>query len=100
MWKLLKPLFAMMALATLIPAAGLADTGYKIEPGDVLQLEVLEDASLNRTLLVLPDGSISIPSGGTLKASGSTVAQVQSAVAQALAPNSAKPPTVYLAVGQ
>ena len=99
MWKLLKSVLTLMVLVTAIPATGMAQASYKIHAGDVLQLEVLEDASLNRSLLVLPDGSITVPSGGTLTAAGFTVAQVQAAVTAALTPNFANPPTVYLAVG-
>lgn len=104
MRTLLKPLLAAMALAfsfggLALPA--LAQTAsYKIKPGDVLQLEVLEDATLNRSLLVLPDGTVAVPSGGVVKASGQTLPQVQAAVTAALAPNFATAPTVYLGVGQ
>jgi polysaccharide export outer membrane protein len=100
--KLLRPLAAFIALALMIPMApmALAQTGYRIAPGDVLQMEVLEDPSMNRALLVLPDGSINVPEGGTIQAGGMSVAQVQSAVVEALTPSFAKAPTVYLAVGQ
>ncbi len=104
MWSFLKTLAALVFLS--VPIAGLvaggaqAQNAYKIAPGDVLQLEVLEDASLNRSLLVLPDGTVSIPQGGTIRAGGRSVAEVQAAVVQTLSPNFAKPPTVYLAVGQ
>ncbi|MEO8242357.1 MAG: polysaccharide biosynthesis/export family protein [bacterium] len=99
MLKLLRPLLAVVAFVLLAPLAT-ADTGYKIKPGDTLQLEVLEDSSLNRSLLVLPDGSITVPQGGTVRAGGKSVAEVQAEVIAALEPNFAKPPTVYLAVGQ
>jgi polysaccharide export outer membrane protein len=61
---------------------------------------VLEDASLNRNLLVLPDGSISVPLAGVVQASGKSVDAVRSAIASALAPNFAAPPTVFLSIGQ
>jgi polysaccharide biosynthesis/export protein len=99
MSNLLRPFLVLLALVVMTPFA-LAQTAYKIAPGDVLQLEVLEDPSLNRTLLVLPDGSITVPQGGTLRAAGFTVAEVQGAVVAALAPNFATAPTVNLAVGQ
>ena len=34
--------------------------------GDVLNIEVLEDASLNRQALVLPDGRVTVPLAGNL----------------------------------
>jgi polysaccharide export outer membrane protein len=42
-----------LVLAVLLAPAALAQ-GYRIQPGDVLQMEVLEDPSLNRSLMVLP----------------------------------------------
>lgn len=99
MSRLLTPLLALLALVALA-TAGLAQSAYKIQPGDVLQLEVLEDPGLNRNLLVLPDGSITVPSGGMIHAAGLTVPQVQAAVVQILTPGFAKPPSVNLAVGQ
>lgn len=100
MWTILKTLVALVFLSVLVAGLASAQTAYKIAPGDVLQLEVLEDSSLNRSLLVLPDGTVSIPQGGTIRAGGYTVAEVQAATVQTLSPNFAKPPTVYLAVGQ
>jgi polysaccharide export outer membrane protein len=104
MLKLLRPLCAVLAavvaLALAAATPALAQTAYRVSPGDVLQLEVLEDPSMNRQLLVLPDGSINVPEGGTIKASGMSVAAVQAAVTEALTPSFAKAPTVYMAVGQ
>lgn len=92
---------ALTVLAAFAFAPAFAQDGsYKIQPGDTLQMDVLEDASLSRPLLVLPDGSISVPSGGVVRAAGLTLPQVQDAVTAALAPNFAKTPTVYLSVGQ
>lgn len=79
-------------------AAPVQAASYKLQPGDRLQLEVLEDSSLNRQLLVLPDGTVTVPMVGTIQASGRTVDQLRTAVAQALAPNFASKPTVYLSV--
>ena len=46
------------------------DELYTIQPGDVISIQVLEDSSLNRDLLVQPDGRISFPLAGIVKASG------------------------------
>ena len=82
------------ASAAVLPAA--AQDSYKIKPGDVLRIEVLEDASLNRSTLVLPDGSIALPLAGTVQAGGLTLEQLQSAIAARIAPNFATTPTVYV----
>lgn len=79
--------------------AAWAQTSYQIKPGDVLQIEVLEDPTLNRSALVLPDGSISFPLVGTVGAGGRTVEDVRGALVQGLGPNFAAPPTVFVSVG-
>lgn len=99
MLKLLRPLIVLVALTLAAPIAQ-AQTAYRVSPGDVLQMEVLEDPSMNRALLVLPDGTVSVPQAGTIKASGLSVTEVQAAVTAALTPSFAKAPTVYLAIGQ
>ena len=91
---------AGLLLAVLLVPAAWAQSGYRIQPGDVLQLEVLEDPSLNRSLLVLPDGSVSLPLVGTVQATGKSVESMRNAISAALASNFASPPTVFLSVGQ
>ena len=104
MFNVLRPHLAVMMLVLLAPmwlaAPATAQTAYKIKPGDTLQLEVLEDSSLNRALLVLPDGTITVPQGGSVRAGGKSVAEVQTDVAAILADNFARAPTVYLGVAQ
>jgi polysaccharide export outer membrane protein len=83
-----------------IATAAWAQEGYRIAPGDVLRIEVLEDSSLNREVLVLPDGSFNFPFAGTVQAGGQTVGQVTSAVTQGIASNFAAPPNVFVNVRQ
>ena len=89
-----------LILAVLLVHAAWAQSSYRIQPGDVLQMEVLEDPSLNRSLLVLPDGSVSLPLVGAIAASGQSVDSMRAAISSALAPKFASPPTVFLSVGQ
>lgn len=93
-----RTLVALVIAVALAPAAWAQ--GYRIQAGDVLQMEVLEDTSLNRSLLVLPDGSVSVPLAGTINATGQSVESLKSAISAALAPNFASPPTVFLTVSQ
>jgi polysaccharide export outer membrane protein len=96
----------LLAMISLVLALGLgaglpaaAQNGaYQIKVGDVLRIEVLEDASLNRSVLVAPDGRITLPLAGALAVSGQSVDQVQAALTAALAPNFAAKPTVYVAI--
>jgi polysaccharide biosynthesis/export protein len=96
---MVRTLFAMLIALFLAPSA-FAQGSYTIQPGDVLQFEVLEDPSLNRSLLVLPDGTVSVPLAGSLKASGRSLDTVRGAISAALGPNFSTPPTVFLSVGQ
>lgn len=89
-----------LLLAVLLAPAALAQSGYRIQSGDVLQMEVLEDPSLNRSLLVLPDGNVSLPLVGSVRAAGQSIDGLRNAISSALAPNFAAAPTVFLTVGQ
>lgn len=75
-----------------------AQDNYVIRSGDTLQIEVLEDPSLNRQTLVLPDGTISFPMAGTMSAKGRSVDQLRQNLSAALAPNFAAAPNVYVSV--
>jgi polysaccharide export outer membrane protein len=72
--------------------------GYGVRAGDTLKVEVLEDPSLNRLVLVAPDGRITVPGAGTIQASGRTVDQISANLATALAPSFATTPTVYVSL--
>jgi polysaccharide biosynthesis/export protein len=87
---------ALLLLPFLAIAAWAQD--YRIRAGDVLQIEVLEDATLNRTAIVLPDGQISIPVAGTIRVAGRSISQVQTELASRLAPGFATTPTVFVTV--
>lgn len=78
----------------------MAQGGYQVRPGDVLSVEVLQDPSLNREVLVLPDGSISFPFAGNLPASGRTTNQIQDLISQGIASNFAVDPNVFVTVRQ
>lgn len=90
-----------LALLTLVLAAPMAfaqAAGYRIQPGDVLSVTVLEDETLNRQALVLPDGQISVPLAGTIRASNQTVESVEKVIADRLASNFAVRPNVFVSV--
>ena len=85
-------------LALCLTATGAEAQEYRIRAGDTLRIEVIEDSSLNRNVLVSPDGRISVPLAGTLQASGRTVEEVQVILASQLEPNFAATPNVFVAV--
>lgn len=95
------PLGALAGLAALVglaPLAASAQEGYSIQPGDTLSIEVIEDPGLNRTVLVSPDGRITLPLAGAVQAGGRTVEQVVSDLQARLAPNFAAPPNVFVGI--
>ncbi len=90
-----------LAVAAIIVSAqsSAAQDNYAIKPGDTLQIEVLEDSSLNRSTLVLPDGTISFPLAGTIQAGGRSLDQVGQSLSSALASNFAATPNVFVSIG-
>ncbi|MCI2401155.1 polysaccharide biosynthesis/export family protein [Aliiroseovarius subalbicans] len=98
-----KTVFTFIAAAlavTFFTTHAQAQSGYQIRSGDTLTIEVLEDSSLNRTALVLPDGSISFPLAGGLKVAGQTTGQVAAALSNGLSSNFASSPNVHVAVSE
>ena len=95
---ILRRLFCAIVVLCTMTVSALAQADYRIRTGDTLQIEVLEDASLNRASVVLPDGRIAFPFVGTLKARGSTIGQIQRQLVAGLSPNFANPPTVFVSV--
>lgn len=54
--------------------------GYRIQPGDVLRVSVWKEQDLQQDLLVRPDGGISFPLAGDIRAAGQTLDDVRSAL--------------------
>jgi polysaccharide export outer membrane protein len=95
-------LFSLLTLCVTVFGiqSAMAQDGYRIRTGDLLSVEVVQDPSLNREILVLPDGSINYPFVGTLRVRGLTVGQVQQQIAAGISPNFAVVPDVFVAVSQ
>lgn len=88
----------MFAMAATVLATGAFAQSYSIRPGDTLQVEVLEDPTLNRSVLVLPDGTISFPFAGSIRAAGRTPGDVDSAITAGIASNFTSEPNVFVTV--
>ena len=93
-----RTLLAVLAVLLAAPMAIAQSAGYRIQPGDQLAITVLEDDTLNRQLLVLPDGTISVPLAGTIRAGGRSVESVEGVIADQLASNFAVRPSVFVSV--
>lgn len=88
-------LAALLALPLAFPRGAMAQE-YRIQSGDRLSVEVLEDPSLNRTLVVLPGGTIDFPYAGSIRVAGQTPSAVGNQISQSLAGVLASPPTVFV----
>lgn len=97
--RIAAPVLALPLLlaAPVLPAIA-QDGSYLIRPGDTLQIEILEDPGLNRSVLVSPDGRIALPLAGAFRASGKTIEEVQDELAGYLTPNFAARPNVYVSI--
>jgi len=71
---------------------------FMLSPGDTVSVSVLEDASLNRDLLVRPDGLVSFPLAGALQAEGRSPEALAAAIRARLSQDFIEPPTVTVAL--
>lgn len=60
------------------------EEGYLIGPGDVLDISVWKDEALTRSCVVRPDGAISFPLIGDVRAAGRTANQLKAEIGQRL----------------
>ncbi|MCG3110225.1 MAG: polysaccharide biosynthesis/export family protein [Candidatus Manganitrophus sp. SB1] len=65
---------------------GVAGPGYLIGPEDVLHISVWRDESLTRQVVVRPDGMISFPLVGDIRAEERTVDEIKNELIRRLAP--------------
>lgn len=90
--------FLVGLLLTVLGTAALAQSEYRVKPGDSLVVEVLEDNSLNRSVVVLPDGTINFPFAGSVQAAGRNASEIQSALTSGIQSNFSNPPTVFVSI--
>jgi polysaccharide biosynthesis/export protein len=57
-----------------------AQSEYVIGPGDVLMVSIWKDESLTQEVIVLPDGTISFPLIGVIKAEDKTLAELKTEI--------------------
>lgn len=89
---------AAMILSGLGLVAPAQAQGYNVRPGDVLKIEVVQDPSMNRAVLVAPDGRISMPLAGSVQAAGRSVEAIAGALASGLGPQFAAAPDVFVSL--
>ena len=57
---------------------------YLVEPGDTLEISVWREEGLEKEVIVRPDGGLSFPLVGNIQASGKSIEQLQTEVAEKL----------------
>ncbi|MBV1950732.1 MAG: polysaccharide export protein [Cycloclasticus sp.] len=75
----------ILLIALACSSAVLASDRYLLNAGDVLDISVWNEETLEKTVLVLPDGMVSFPLAGELMAKGKSVAQLEQALKKNLA---------------
>lgn len=73
------------ASAPVAASPGVAMPEYRVNPGDELQISVWREDQLQRTVRVLPDGSLSFPLVGKVEAAGRTTREIEQSIAAGLA---------------
>ena len=83
-----------MVLLLCGPAAGQQPGAYALQPGDKIDISVFQDPTLNRQIVIAPDGMISFPLVGHIRAAGMTVQALEGALSKRLAKNYKTAPQV------
>ena len=86
---------------TAAEGAAAVDLGpdYILGPGDQIDIAVWKDETLSKSVVVLPDGKISFPLIGEIKAAGRTVPQLKEEITKKISPY-APDPTISIEVRQ
>jgi len=96
-------MFHRYALALLCLLAGFAHADepepYRVQPGDVLMVSVWKEQDLMSEVLVRPDGGMSFPLVGDVRASGRTIDELRTLVDERLS-KFIPDPSVTIAVKQ
>ncbi len=67
----------VLTLCSLVNAGEPAVAGYRLQPGDVLQVVVWKETDLQSEVLIRPDGGISFALAGDMQAAGLTTAELR-----------------------
>ena len=70
--------------ADTLSGSEMADSTYKIQPGDKLFISVYNEEELQKDIVVGPDGGITFPLVGDVQAKGKSIAQLRSEITSAL----------------
>lgn len=71
-------------LTRVTPQAAAAPADFRLGPEDVIEVFVWKEPDLSTTVVVRPDGKVSLPLANELEASGKTAAELQDEITQKL----------------
>jgi len=71
-------------LATAQNLKAQTQNNYKIQPGDLLEIEIFKETDMNRTVRVSGNGTLTFPLAGNVKLSDITVPEAEALLAQKL----------------
>jgi polysaccharide export outer membrane protein len=77
MKRLVKLLWIFLLAGTGVVAADTPPGGYRLQPGDLLQVVVWKETDLQSEVLIRPDGGISFALAGDMQAAGLTTDQLR-----------------------
>jgi len=77
-------------------SASAQEPRYTLQPGDTIEVSVLQDPTLNRQIVIGPDGTISFPLAGHIRAGGLTIEALESTIAKKISKNYQTPPQVTI----
>lgn len=81
-------LIVSFIVAVVFAAGAFAQGGlYRLQPGDTVEIWVEQDPNLRRQVRIAPDGRISLPQAGHLRAEGLTPEGLEQALRRRLASN-------------
>ena len=90
----------VLGLFFFTPAVAQQAGGYALQPGDKIDISVWQDASLNRSIVIAPDGMISFPLVGHIRAAGMTIQALEKVLSKRLSKNYQTPPQVTVTLSQ
>lgn len=80
----------------LLMGSAVAQTVYRLQPGDVLQVWIAQEQDRNSQIAVGPDGSISYPLAGHIRGEGLTVTELEAALLERIKPFYKESPNLTL----
>ncbi len=80
-----------LLLSILLINTAYADESYRLNPGDLLNISVWNEESLQHDVVILPDGMISFPLAGQLPAAGLTLVELEADIKTRLSEYLAEP---------